>query len=108
MRTIIQVPSAPAGAARLKKSKCTLAALFPSPCFSSTDVSPNAAGALCTIIARKMTNESPLVVEEYEEAPSAIPSAAAWMHRPNVVDKDRDGVETRSVGEDEVERSERE
>lgn len=44
--TTTQVAIAPIGAARLNTIKWPLAALFVSPCFSNTDVRPNAAGAL--------------------------------------------------------------
>lgn len=57
-RTTIHVPTAPAGAARLNTTRCALAPLLPSPCFSNTLVSPNAAGALWTMIARKMMKPS--------------------------------------------------
>lgn len=102
--TTTQVPTAPAGAARLNTTRCALAPLFPSPCFSKTDVSPKAAGALCTIMATKIIRESEVVAVEEDEAPSAMPSAAAWMQRPKVVERARDGgggggVEDRSERE---------
>lgn len=99
-----QVPNAPTGAARLNTTKCALAPLFPSPCFSNTDVRPKAAGALWTITATKMIKEREVVELEEEEAPRAIPSAAAWMHNPSVVERARGGGG--EVGEEE--RSERE
>ena len=48
------------------------------------------------------------VVEDDDEAPNAMPSAAAWMHSPNVVDRDREGEDRRSLGGGEVDRSDRE
>ena len=48
------------------------------------DVSPKDAGALWTIIARKIMKLNP--VSEVD-APNAIPSAAAWITRPVVVAK---------------------
>lgn len=106
--TTIHVAIAPPGAARLKNTKCTLAARLPSPCFNNTDVSPNAAGALCTMMARKMIKDSDLVVVDEEDAPSAMPSAAAWMQRPRVVENERGGGDVLPVGEEAVERSDRE
>ena len=53
-------------------------------------------------------NDKDLVVDEEDDAPSAIPSAAAWMQRPRVVAKERCGGEVLPVGDDAVERSERE
>ena len=88
--TTTQVVIAPMGAARLKTIRWPLAALFVSPCFNRTDVNPNAAGALCTMIATKMMKLR-LVLEVEDEAPSAIPSAAAWMTSPVVVDRLWDG-----------------
>lgn len=79
-----KVAKAPTGAARLKTNRCALAARLDKPCLSNTDVSPKDAGALCTIIARKIMKLRP--VSELD-APSAIPSAAAWMTRPVVVAK---------------------
>lgn len=104
--TTTHVPTAPAGAARLNTTRCALAPLFPKPCFSSTDVSPNAAGALWTMIATKMIRESEAVEDEVDDAPSAIPSAAACMQRPSVVERDRCGEA--GVGGGDVDRSERE
>ena len=102
--TTTQVPNAPTGAARLNTTRCALAPLFPSPCFNSTDVSPNAAGALWTITATKIIREREVVDLDEEEAPKAIPSAAAWIHRPRVVERARcgggdGGVEDRSERE---------
>lgn len=71
-----QVTSAPAGAAKLKTIKCPRAARFERPCFSNTDVNPKAAGALWIIIAKKMTKLN-LMSEVADDAPMAIPSAAA-------------------------------
>lgn len=102
--TTTHVPTAPIGAARLNAIRCALAPLFPRPCFSSTAVSPKAAGALCTMIATKMINESEVVDEEEDDAPKAIPSAVACMQRPSVVDRARWG----GGGVGEVDRSERE
>ena len=68
-------------------------------------MSPNAAGALCTIIAKKIMNESEGWVED---APRAIPSAAAWMTSPSVVESVRGGREDVGAGEEAEERSERE
>lgn len=79
---------------------------FPKPCFSNTDVSPNDAGALCTIIATNIMRDRDVVEAEDEEAPSAIPSAAACMQRPRVVERERCG--DAGLGGGEVERSERE
>lgn len=105
-RTMSHVPTAPAGAARLKITRCALAPRLPKPCLSNTDVSPNAAGALCTMIATNMIRDNEVVDVEDEDAPSAIPSAAAWMQRPSVVERDRWGEA--GVGGGDVERSERE
>ena len=69
-----KVTKAPTGAARLKTKRWALAVRLDSPCFRSTEVNPNEAGALCTIIAKNMMKLSP--VSELE-APKAIPSAAA-------------------------------
>ena len=60
-RTTSHVPTAPAGAARLNTTKCALAPRFPKPCFRSTEVSPNEAGALWTIIATKMIRDNDVV-----------------------------------------------
>ncbi|KAK7739609.1 hypothetical protein SLS63_001955 [Diaporthe eres] len=61
-----------------------LAARFDSPCLSSMDVRPNAAGALWIMMAMKIMRPSfmSLVVAD---APIAMPSAAAWITRPVVV-----------------------
>ena len=88
MCTSTQVTNAPNGAARLKIIRWPLAALFDKPCFSSTDVRPNAAGALWIMIATKMMNPN-FVSEEEAEAPIAIPSAAAWITSPAVVARER-------------------
>ena len=104
--TTNHVPNAPIGAARLKISKWALAALFPRPCLRRTLVKPNAAGALCTIIATKMMKDKEGWLED---APSAMPSAVACITSPRVVDNvplGREGVE--GDGEDVEERSERE
>lgn len=79
-----KVANAPKGAARLKTSKCALAARLERPCFSKTDVRPKDAGALWTIIARNIIKLRP--VSELD-APRAIPSAAAWITSPVVVAK---------------------
>lgn len=104
--TTSHVPTAPAGAARLKTTRWALAPLFPRPCFNNTEVSPNAAGALWTMIATKIISDSDVVEDEVEEAPSAIPSAAACIQRPRVVESDRWGEA--GVGGGEVESSDRE
>jgi hypothetical protein len=83
-----QVVSAPNGAARLKIMRCPRAALLLNPCFSNTDVRPNAAGALWIMMATKMMKPS-LVLEDVAEAPIAMPSAAAWITRPVVVARER-------------------
>lgn len=67
-------------------------------------MSPKAAGALCTMMATKMMREREVVAVEDDEAPRAMPSAAAWMQRPRVVERARDGgggggVEERSERE---------
>ena len=90
--TATHVTTAPAGAAKEKTTKCALAPLFPRPCFSSTAVSPKAAGALCTMIATNIIRLKDVVAELEDEAPSAIPSAAAWIQRPRVVERVRCGV----------------
>lgn len=82
--TIKYVARAPAGAARLNTMRCTRAARFERPCFSKIEVNPNAAGALCTKIAKKIMSPT-LKLDVVAEAPIAIPSAAACMTRPNVV-----------------------
>lgn len=89
--TTTHVATAPAGAARLNTTRCARAPLFPSPCFNSTAVSPNAAGALCTIIATNIIRERDVVAELVEEAPRAMPSAAACIHSPRVVESVRCG-----------------
>ena len=105
-RTISHVPTAPAGAARLNTTKCVLAPRFPNPCFRRTEVSPKEAGALWTMIATKMIRDKDVVDWDDEDAPRAIPSAAAWMQRPRVVERERCGEE--GVGGGDVERSDRE
>jgi len=105
--TATHVATAPAGAARLNTTKCARAPLFPRPCFSSTAVSPNAAGALCTMIATKMMRERDVVAVLLEDAPRAIPSAVACMHKPRVVESVRCGCWCEGRGAVE-ERSERE
>ena len=82
--TIVQVATAPIGAATLNRARCVRAVRLDRPCFKRTDVSPKAAGALCNMIAKKMTSDSD-VDEAVEEAPSAIPSAQAWTTSPIVV-----------------------
>jgi hypothetical protein len=82
------VESAPHGAAKLNTIRCPLAALLLNPCFNNTLVNPNAAGALCTIIAIKIINPS-LVLLLDAEAPIAIPSAAACITSPVVVARER-------------------
>jgi hypothetical protein len=74
--TIAHVASAPMGAARLKNARCVRAVFLDNPCFSRTDVRPNAAGALCSMMAKNITNDSE-VEGAVEEAPSAMPSAHA-------------------------------
>lgn len=59
---------------------------FERPCFRRTDVRPKAAGALCSIMARKMMRERE-VLGAVLEAPNAIPSAHAWIINPIVVDE---------------------
>jgi len=83
-----QVVNAPNGAAKLKIIRCPRAARLLSPCFRSTEVNPNAAGALWIMMAMKIMNPS-LVLELVAEAPMAIPSAAAWITRPVVVARER-------------------
>jgi hypothetical protein len=64
---------------------------------------------LWSIIARK-TIASNAVFELADEAPNAIPSAAAWITRPRVVDEALECVraaEGLSSGEDEAERERR-
>lgn len=56
---------------------------FDKPCLRSTDVRPNAAGALCSMIAKKMTMDND-VEGVVEDAPSAIPSAQACTMSPMV------------------------
>ena len=76
MRVIDQVASAPTGAASEKTAKWALALRLDRPCFSNTAASPKAAGALCIISAAKIMKLS-FWVDAVEDAPSAIPSAAA-------------------------------
>ena len=106
VRTSNQVSTAPVGAARLNTTRCALAPRFPKPCCNKTLVRPKAAGALCTMIATKMMRLSELVDLDDDDAPSAIPSAAACMQSPSVVDKDRCGGAGVETGE--LESSERE
>lgn len=73
---IAQVAKAPAGAARLKKARCVRAVRFERPCLRRTEVRPNAAGALCSMMARKTMNDNEFDGAA-EEAPNAIPSAQA-------------------------------
>ncbi len=117
-----QVSRAPTGAARLKINKCVLTCRRDRPCFSKIETSPKAAGALWIMIARKMIIERRRVVGggveegedaedveeeggeevgEVDEAPNAIPSAAAWMQRPRVVDSAREGAVMRRDEEEE-------
>ena len=93
--TTAHVTSAPTGAARLKMTRWALALRLPRPCWRRTEVRPKAAGALWIMMARKMMKEREGVVEE--EAPRAMPSAAAWMQRPRVVERVRGGVEAGEV-----------
>ena len=72
------------GAAREKIMRWPRAARLERPCFKRTEVSPNAAGALCTIMAINITKPS-FVFRLDAEAPIAMPSAAAWMTKPVVV-----------------------
>lgn len=69
-----KVAKAPTGAAKLKINKCVLALRLVKPCLSSTEVSPNDAGALWTMMARNIIKLNPKLELD---APSAIPSAAA-------------------------------
>jgi len=82
--TNIQVVNAATGAARLNTIRCALVCLLVLPCFSSTDVSPNAAGALCIISARN-TMSPVLACDTKDDAANAIPSAAACITSPIVV-----------------------
>lgn len=75
MATNAQVTNAPNGAAKLKINKWFLTLGFPIPLLNSTDVNPNAAGALWSMIARKIIADK-AVFSAVDEAPSAIPSAA--------------------------------
>ena len=58
------------------------------------------------MIATKMMRLNELVEVDEEEAPNAMPSAAACIQRPRVVEKERCGGAGLETGE--VERSERE
>ena len=87
--TRAHVNSAPIGAAKLKTMRWFRALRFESPCLSNAEVKPNAAGALCIIKATKTMNPS-LLEEAVEEAPKAMPSAAACMTSPTVVEEGRD------------------
>lgn len=89
MPTMKYVTSAPTGAARLNTMRCTLAARLLNPCLSSVDVSPNAAGALWTRMAKKMIRPT-FMFDVVADAPIATPSAAAWITSPIVVASDRD------------------
>jgi len=82
--TRIQVVIAATGAARLNTIRCALVCLLVLPCFSSTDVSPNAAGALCIISARN-TMSPVLACDTKDDAANAMPSAAACITSPIVV-----------------------
>lgn len=57
-------------------------------------------------MATKIIRDREVVEDEDEDAPRAIPSAAACMQRPSVVESDRCG--DAGVGGGEVDRSERE
>ena len=59
-----------------RKAGWPLAALLDNPCFSNTDVNPNAAGALWIMIATKMISPS-FIFDVVADAPIAMPSAAA-------------------------------
>lgn len=84
----MNVAIAPSGAAKLNTMRCARACRFENPCFNSTDVSPKAAGALWIIRARKTTNPV-LDSEMKDDAASAIPSAAACITKPIVVEEFR-------------------
>lgn len=71
-----QVARAPIGAAKLKQAKCVRARRFDNPCLRRTEVSPKAAGALWSMMAKKITSDKE-VDGAVEEAPKAIPSAQA-------------------------------
>ncbi len=43
------------------------------------------------MIATKMIRDNEVVDVEVEDAPNAMPSAAAWMQRPRVVENERCG-----------------
>lgn len=81
---ISQVDNAPTGAAKLKMTKCPRAARFDKPCLKRTEVRPNAAGALWIMMAKKIINPS-FVLDVADEAPMAMPSAAACITKPIVV-----------------------
>lgn len=68
--------------------RCALAIRLDRPCLSKTDIKPKAAGTLCIISAMKMMKLS-LLFELVDEAPRAMPSAAAWITRPTVVELGR-------------------
>jgi hypothetical protein len=80
----MKVTSAMVGADTENISKCFLARFRSSPSCKRNVTSPNAAGALCNMIARKtiISTSSWLVAAA---APRAMPSAAAWTTRPRVV-----------------------
>lgn len=91
--TMDQVNTAPAGAAKLNMARCVRILRFEKPCFSNTEVRPNAAGALCSMMAKKMTSDSE-VDGAVEDAPKAMPSAHEWITSPMVVADERGGFET--------------
>ena len=59
-------------------------------------------------MARKIMNDNDLVVEDVDDAPSAMPSAAACMQRPRVVENERGGGDVLPIGDEAAERSDRE
>jgi hypothetical protein len=90
------VVNAPIGAARLNANKIRRTAPVDRPSANKTATIPKAAGALCTIIARKIisANDSlPPVswwVAWVDEAPRAIPSATECVRRPITVENEWD------------------
>lgn len=72
---------APDGAESENKSRCLRTLTRDNPSESSTVVSAKADGALCSIIARNTTMDN---CGWDADAPSAMPSAAAWTIRPIV------------------------